>query len=572
MNIFRRPEQTPSETSPQSQPSEPWLRVIPLGGLGEIGKNMMVYETANDMIVVDSGLMFPEEEMLGVDLVIPDITYIHENSRKLRGIFITHGHEDHVGALPYVMKELQTRLYCTRLTRGLIAVKLKEHRILDDSTLLAVEPGEVITAGSDFSVEFFSVAHSIPDAAGLAIRTPIGLVVHTGDFKLDHTPVMGPGTDLTRLAHYGQEGVALLCSDSTYAELPGYTPSETVVGEALDRIIANAPGRVIVTTFASLIARVQQVIDAANKHGRRVFVTGRSMIDNVNMAVELGYLKPPPAGLLRPEDLREIPNEKLCIVSTGSQGEPTSALSRMANGDHQHIGIVPGDTVILSSSPVPGNEALVYRVVDNLFKLGADVLYNRISNVHVHGHASQEELKVVFSVTKPRYFVPIHGEYRHMALLAKLAELMGVEKGNAFVLQDGNSLEISESGARLGDPVTCDWVYVDGLGVGDVDHVVLRDRKHLASDGILVIIIAVEKQTGRVVGTPDIVSRGFVDVEESEGLLEETRRRVVQSLDGGTAHMAEWGSINTSVKDSVAEFLYEKTRRRPMILPVAVEV
>jgi ribonuclease J len=533
---------------------------------------MMVYETVNDLIVVDSGLMFPEEEMLGVDLVIPDITYIHENSDKLRGIFITHGHEDHTGALPYVMKELSARIYCTRLTRGLIAVKLKEHRILDDSTLLAVEPGEVINAGSDFSVEFFSVAHSIPDAAGLAIRTPLGMVVHTGDFKLDHTPVMGAGTDLTRLAQYGREGVLLLCSDSTYAELPGYTPSETVVGEALDRIIANAPGRVIVTTFASLIARVQQVIDAASKHGRRVFVTGRSMIDNVNMAVDLGYLKPPPGGLVGVEDLRDVPNEKLCIVSTGSQGEPTSALARMANGDHQHIGIVPGDTVILSSSPVPGNEALVYRVVDNLFKLGANVLYNRISDVHVHGHASQEELKIMFSVTKPRYFVPIHGEYRHMALHAKLAELMGVKKGDAFVMQDGDCLEITAEGARIGQPVPCNWVYVDGLGVGDVDHIVLRDRKHLASDGILVIIIAVEKQTGRVVGRPDIVSRGFVDVEDSEALLEETRRRVVQSLDGGTAHMAEWGTINSSVKDSVAEFLYEKTRRRPMILPVAVEV
>jgi ribonuclease J len=575
VNIFRRSEEQPS-ASPESQthppPSDPWLRVVPLGGLGEIGKNMMVYETANDLIVVDSGLMFPEEEMLGVDLVIPDITYIHENISKLRGVFITHGHEDHTGALPYVMKELQARIYCTRLTRGLIAIKLKEHRILDDSTLPAVEPGEIIQSGTDFSVEFFSVAHSIPDAAGLAIRTPLGTVIHTGDFKLDHTPVMGPGTDLTRLAKYGREGVMLLCSDSTYAELPGYTPSETVVGDALDRIIANAPGRVIVTTFASLIARVQQVIDAASKHGRRVFVTGRSMIDNVNMAVELGYLKTPPGGLLRPEDLRDVPNDKLCIISTGSQGEPTSALSRMANGDHQHVEIVPGDTVILSSSPVPGNEALVYRVVDNLFKLGANVLYNRISDVHVHGHASQEELKVMFSVTKPRYFVPIHGEYRHMALHARLAEVMGVEKGNAFVMQDGDSLEITAEGARLGDRVTCDWVYVDGLGVGDVDHIVLRDRKHLASDGILVIIIAVEKQTGRVVGRPDVVSRGFVDVEESEALLEETRRRVVQSLDGGTAHMAEWGAINSSVKDSVAEFLYEKTRRRPMILPVAVEV
>ncbi|MEX2237479.1 MAG: ribonuclease J [Dehalococcoidia bacterium] len=548
------------------------MRVVPLGGLGEIGKNMMVYETANDMIVVDSGLMFPEEEMLGIDLVIPDITYIHDNAHKLRGIFITHGHEDHTGGLPYVMKELKTNIYCTRLTRGLIAVKLKEHRLLDDSTLLNVEYGESVKAGTDFEVEFFSVAHSIPDAAGLAIKTPLGIVIHTGDFKLDHTPVMGSGTDLTRLAHFGQEGVLLLCSDSTYAELEGYTPSESVVGEALDTIIANAPGRVIVTTFASLIARVQQVIDAANHHGRRVFVTGRSMIDNVNMAMELGYLKSPPGGLLRVDEVRELPPEKVCIVSTGSQGEPTSALARMANGDHQHIQIVPGDTVILSSSPVPGNEALVYRVVDNLFKLGASVLYNRISNVHVHGHASQEELKIMFGLTRPKYFVPIHGEFRHLVLHAKLAQLMGVEKENCFVLQDGDALDIRPSGAARAGKVTCDWVYVDGLGVGDVDHIILRDRKHLATDGILVIIIAVEKQTGRVVGRPDVVSRGFVDVEESEELLEETRRRVVAALDGTSEHIAEWGVVNTMVKDSVAEFLYEKTRRRPMILPVVTEV
>jgi ribonuclease J len=569
VNLFKRDAGPPTTTD---QPEGPWLRVVPLGGLGEIGKNMMVYETANDLIVVDAGLMFPEEEMLGVDLVIPDITYIHERVEKLRGIFITHGHEDHTGALPYVMRELQTRIYCTKLTRGLIGLKLKEHRLLDESTLLEVKPGDVIEAGSDFKVEFFSVAHSIPDAAGLAIRTPAGLVVHTGDFKLDHTPVMGSGTDLGRLAAYGREGVALLCSDSTYAELPGYTPSETVVGEALDHIMANAPGRVIVTTFASLIARVQQVFDAASHHGRRVFVTGRSMIENVNMALELGYLKTPPGGLLRVDDLRDLPPAKICIISTGSQGEPTSALARMANGDHQHIEVIAGDTVIMSSSPVPGNEALVYRVVDNLFKLGATVLYNRISNVHVHGHASQEELKVVLSLARPRHFVPIHGEYRHMALHAHLAQLMGVKKENTFVLEDGEVLEVRPDGAARTGRVICDWVYVDGLGVGDVDHIVLRDRKHLASDGILVIIITVEKQTGRVVGRPDVVSRGFVDVDESEALLEETRTRVVTSLDGASSHIAEWGVINTTVKDSVAEFLYEKTRRRPMILPVAVEV
>ncbi|MPZ24061.1 MAG: RNase J family beta-CASP ribonuclease [Dehalococcoidia bacterium] len=569
MDIFKRPER---EQAAAANGSEPWLRVVPLGGLGEIGKNMMVLETANDLVVVDCGLMFPEEEMLGVDLVIPDITYLHENSHKLRGIFITHGHEDHTGALPYVLRELQTRVYCTRLTRGLIAVKLKEHRVLNEDELLTVETGEVIQAGTDFQVEFFSVAHSIPDAAGLAIRTPLGTVIHTGDFKLDHTPVMGKGTDLPRLAELGREGVLLLCSDSTYAELPGYTPSEQVVGEALDRIISQAPGRVIVTTFASLIARVHQVIDAAVNHNRRVFITGRSMVDNVNIAMELGYLKGPASGFLKVDDLRELPPEKIVVISTGSQGEPTSALARMSNGDHQHIQIMHGDTVIMSSSPVPGNEALVYRVVDNLFRLGAGVFYNRISNVHVHGHASQEELKVVFNLVRPRHFVPIHGEYRHLALHARLAQTMGVPPDNIFILQDGDALEFRPEGASLAGKVTCDWVYVDGLGVGDVDHVVLRDRKHLATDGILAIIIAVEQRTGRIVGRPDVVSRGFVDVEESEALLEETRQRVAQSLDGATDHAAEWGVVKTTVKDAVADFLYQKTRRRPMILPVVVEV
>jgi len=545
------------------------LRVIPLGGLGEIGKNMMLLEYGDSIIAVDAGLMFPEEEMLGVDLVIPDISYVLESRKKLLGIFLTHGHEDHIGALPYILHQVSAPVYCTPLTAGLVRVKLKEAKI-KNAEVNVKNPGETVTVGP-FEVEPFSVAHSVPDSTGLAIRTPAGLVIHTGDFKLDHTPVMGQSTDLNRLAQHGDNGVLLLLADSTYAEVPGYTPSEKAVGEALDQIMADAPGRVIVTTFASLIARVQLVIDAAEKHGRRVFVTGRSMQDNVRMAMDLGYLRAPDDIMVNPRELPSIPHEELAIVTTGSQGEPTSALARMANQDHQHITIVPGDTVILSASAVPGNESLVYRVVDNLFRLGARVLYNRIANVHVRGHAAQEELKVIHTLVRPKYFVPVHGEYRHMVLHADLAESLGMPQENVFVLTDGDVLDIDEDGARVTGHVPADYVYVDGLGVGDIDHVILRDRHHLANDGMVVVILAIERNTGRIVGRPEVVSRGFIDIEESEDLLERTRNMVVSSLEGAD-HIAEWGVVNTQVKDAVAEFLYKETRRRPMVLPVSVEV
>lgn len=546
------------------------LRIIPLGGLGEIGKNMLLFEYDGDLIAVDAGLMFPKQEMLGVDLVIPDISYILEHHRGLKAFFITHGHEDHTGALPYILKRVQAPIYCTPLTADLIAVKLKEARLLDKTDLRTIHPGERVRVGS-FEVEPFGVAHSVPDSVGLAIRTPVGTVVHTGDFKLDHMPVMGQPTDLARLAQLGSEGVLLLMSDSTYVEMEGYTPSEQVVGEALLNIMGSAPGRVIVATFASLISRVQQIIDAADATGRRVFVTGRSMMDNVNMAVEKGYLTVPDGIFAGVGELRRLPHHEVVVVSTGSQGEPTSALTRMANGDHPHVKILPDDTVVLSATAIPGNEALVNRTVDNLFRLGARVLYNRIANVHVRGHAAQEELKIVLTLVKPQYFVPVHGEYRHLVLHACLAESLGVEPGNAFVMVDGDVLEIDEAGARLRDRVSADYVYVDGLGVGDIDHVVLRDRAHLASDGMIVVVIAIDKRSGRIVGKPDVVSRGFVDVEESEELLERTRDVVVAALEGAS-HIAEGGVVHTKVKEVVAKFLYQETRRRPMVLPVAVEV
>ncbi len=544
------------------------LRIIPLGGLGEIGKNMMLLDYDGDVIAVDAGLMFPEEEMLGVDLVIPDISYLLENNRRFHGFFITHGHEDHTGALPYVLPQISGPIFCTPLTEGLISVKLKEHHV--DGDLRTVHPGDAIQAGP-FTVEFFTVAHSVPDSCGVAIRTPFGTIVHTGDFKLDHTPVMAQPTDLARLAQYGQEGVLLLFSDSTYVEMPGYTPSEQVVGRSLNAIMAAAEGRVIVATFASLIARVQQVIDAALANGRRVFVTGRSMLANVHMAIERGYLSVPEGMLVGVRELPRVPHNELAVITTGSQGEPTSALTRMANRDHQHIQIVEGDTVVLSATAIPGNEALVYRTVDNLFRLGARVLYNRIADVHVRGHAAQEELKVILSLVKPKYFVPVHGEYRHLVLHARLAEEVVVEAGNAFVLVDGDVLEVDERGARVTGSIPADYVYVDGLGVGDVDHVILRDRRHLATDGMVVVILAVDKRTGRISGVPEIVSRGFIDTEWSDDLLERTQQVVVRSLEGAD-HIAEWGVVNQTVKDAIAKFLYDETRRRPMVLPVAVEV
>ncbi len=545
------------------------LRIIPLGGLGEIGKNMMLFEYGNDVIAVDCGLMFPTEDMLGVDLVIPDVSYLIENHKNLRAIFITHGHEDHTGALPYILRQINVPVYCTPLAHGLISVKLKEARLLQTTDLHEIRPGDSVQQGP-FTIQPFQVAHSIPDSVGYAIRTPVGTCVHTGDFKIDHTPVMGQSTDLARLAALGDEGVLLLCADSTYAEVPGYTPSEQIVGAAIFQLMAKAEGRVIVTTFASLIARVQLVFDSAVETGRRVFITGRSMIDNVNMALERGYLKAPDGLLVSVRELPNIAHEKLVIITTGSQGEPTSALTRMANQDHQHVKIVEGDTVILSASAVPGNEALVHRTVDNLFKLGAKVLYNRIADVHVRGHAAQEELKIVHTLVRPRYFVPVHGEYRHMVLHAQVAE--SLDQGtDTFIMTDGDVLELTGEDARFADRISADYVYVDGLGVGDIDHVVLRDRKHLASDGMVVVILPMDKLTSRIAGRPEVVSRGFVDMDEREDLIERTREHVAKSLDRDD-HKLDWGAVHTEVKESVAKFLYEETRRRPMVLPVRVEV
>jgi ribonuclease J len=551
------------------------LRVIPLGGLGEIGKNMMVVELGGDLIIVDAGLMFPEEEMLGVDLVIPDVSYVAKRINKLRGILITHGHEDHTGALPYVLPQLRLPngklppIYCSRLTHGLISVKLQEHKLLEEADLRMVEMGDNVRLGR-LQAEFVRVTHSIPDSAGLAIRTPLGLIFHTGDFKLDHTPIMGEPTDLLRIAELGREGVLLLFSDSTYAETPGYTPSEYVVGDALDRIMAHAEGRVIIATFASLISRVQQIVDASTANGRRVFITGRSMLDNVKMAVKEKYLDAPKDILAPLEKMRGLRPEEVTIITTGAQGEPTSALVRMANRDHRHIEIEEGDTVVLSSSAIPGNELLINRTIDNLYRLGAHVLYSRIANVHVRGHAAQEELKLMLGLLQPSYFVPVHGEYRHLVMHAGIARSMGVAQENAFVLEDGDILEIDRRGARTAGRAPADYVYVDGLAVG-VDRVVLRDRQHLSTDGVIVAIVTIDKHTGKPIGRPDVVSRGFIEAEMSDGLMERAGEVILGAL-AGEEHVAGRGDFNTRVHDSLSRFLYDETRSRPMVLPLCVEV
>ncbi len=551
------------------------LRVIPLGGLGEIGKNMMVFELGEDLILVDAGLMFPEADMLGVDLVIPDVSYVANRIGKLRGIVITHGHEDHTGALPYVLPQLRLPngkmppIYCSRLTHGLISVKLHEHKLTKEADLHMVKMGQTVRLGK-FTVEWVRVTHSIPDSAGLAIRTPAGNIFHTGDFKLDHTPIMGEPTDLLRIAELGREGVMLLLSDSTYAETPGYTASEYVVGDALDQIMAHSLGRVVIATFASLISRVQQIIDASYANGRHVFVTGRSMMDNVKMALKEKYLEAPEDILIPLEKMRGLPPEQITIITTGAQGEPTSALVRMANRDHRHIEIEEGDTVVLSSSPIPGNELLINHTIDNLYRLGARVLYSRVANVHVHGHAAQEELKIMLSLVQPRHFVPVHGEYRHLVMHAGLARAMGVKEENAFVLEDGDILEIDASGAKVVGRAPADYVYVDGLAVG-VDKVVIRDRQHLATDGVIVAIVSIDKHTGKPIGLPDVVSRGFIEADMSDSLMERAGEVILKSL-AGAEHVAGRGDFNTRVHDALSRFLYDETRRRPMVLPLSVEV
>ena len=551
------------------------LRVIPLGGLGEIGKNMMAFEYEDDIVIVDCGVQFPEEGMFGVDLIIPDVSYLMERLDKVRAILITHGHEDHIGALPFILPKLQCPVFAPRLAHGLITAKLKERRAARDSVVNPIDPGLVHQIGEAFEVSWFRVCHSIPDAMGIAIGTPLGTIIHTGDFKIDHTPVDGRIFDLPSLAHYGDDGVLLLCSDSTYAEVPGYTTSERVVGEALDRAIGEADGRVLVATFASLVSRVQQVVDAADKHGRKVSIVGRSMVDTVKVATELGYLKVPEGTLVPLGETRKLPPEKVVLMTTGSQGEPTSALVRIAKQEHRDVNIMSGDTVIISATPIPGNELPVSHTIDNLLRQGAKVLYDRIATVHVHGHASQEELKLVLRLVRPKYFVPVHGEFRHLTAHAQLAWDLDVAKDGIFVMEDGDVLELSEDGSRMEDHVSAGPIFVDGLTTRDLQSPVLGERRSLSKDGVVVVVVTTDKQNGKLVGEPAAVASGFLDESETGNLFEELSVALAQELtsnwSGGKGN-SENGGLKAKVRETARSFIAGSVRRSPMIIPVVLEV
>lgn len=549
------------------------VKFIALGGLNEIGKNLYVYECCNDMFIVDCGLAFPDEEMPGVDLVVPDFTYLEKNRDKFRGIVITHGHEDHIGALPYLLKKINVPIYGTRLTLGLVEGKLKEHGLLSQSSLNVVEPRQNVKMGC-MSVEFIRVNHSIPDACALAIHTPAGVIVHTGDFKVDYTPIEGGIIDLARFGELGNRGVLALMSESTNVERPGYTKSERSVGESFKGLFNAAEGkRIIIATFSSNIHRIQQIIDEAVKHGRRVAISGRSMTNVIAKAVELNYIKVPEGTLIDIEDVNKYDPAQLVIATTGSQGEPLSALSRMSSGDHRQVTITPNDFIIISATPIPGNEKLVTKVVNELMKQGAEVIYESMYEVHVSGHACQEELKMMISLTKPKFFVPIHGEYKHMKKHSRLAMGMGIPEENIFVSDLGLVLETDGVDMKFTGSVPAGKVMVDGFGVGDVGSVVLRDRKHLAEDGMMIIVATIERESGRVLAGPDIVSRGFVYVRESEELIDEAKQLMKQVMQNcQERNIREWGNIKSAMRDALGDYIYSKTKRSPMILPIIMEV
>jgi ribonuclease J len=548
------------------------LKVIPLGGLQEIGKNITVFEYDNDMIVVDCGVAFPEDEMLGIDLVIPDTSYLEKNRDKIRAIVLTHGHEDHIGALPYVLREINVPVYGTKLTLGLLQYKLEEHDMLSDVKLKVIVPGQKIKLGC-FKVEFIHSTHSIADAVALAIYTPVGTVVHTSDFKIDYTPIEGEPMNLSRFAEIGNEGVLLLMCDSTNVEKEGYTMSESTVGDMFEEIFRKANSRIIVATFASNVHRIQQVVNASVKFNRKVSIVGRSMINVVKVALELGYLNVPEGVLVDIDEIDRYELRKTVIITTGTQGEPMSALSRMAASDHRKVEIVPGDLVIISATSIPGNEKFVFRVINELFKKGANVIYETLAEIHVSGHACQEELKLIHRLVKPKYFMPIHGEYRHLKQHANLANKLGMPMENIFIMDIGNVLELTDDSAKINGSVTSGRVLVDGLGVGDVGNIVLRDRKHLSQDGLIVVVITTEKETGNVIAGPDIISRGFVYVRESEDLMEQVRDKIKQALQNCESKKKnDWSAKKSIIKNALREFLYEKTKRRPMILPIIMEI
>lgn len=551
------------------------LRIIPLGGLDEIGKNLTVFEFGNEIIMVDCGMAFPDDDMPGVDMVINDVSYLERNWQKIRGIFLTHGHEDHIGGLPYFLKAINVPVYGTRLTLGLVEHKLKEHNLLSEVKLIRTRYGQTIQAGENFKVEFIRTNHSVADSAALAIKTPVGTIVHTGDFKIDTTPIVGDMIDLTRFGELGREGVLALMSDSTNVERPGFAMSERTVGQQFEQIFKNCTKRIIVATFASNVHRVQQIIDAAAKNGRKVAVSGRSMENIVEISILLGYMKVPEGVLINIDNIKKYRPNQIVIITTGSQGEPMSALTRMAYSDHRKVEITSNDLIILSATPIPGNEKSVSNVINELFKIGAEVIYKSLAEVHVSGHACQEELKLILGLVKPKYFIPVHGEHRHLVLHSALANKVGIPPERCFILSNGSVLEMTEKSAKPAGEVQAGKILVDGLGVGDVGNIVLRDRKHLAEDGLIIVVITISSATHKMTSRPDVISRGFVYVREAEFLMEGVKETaaesVIASLNSGKRHV-EWSTVKNSLKSSVARYIYDQTKRNPMILPIIEEV
>mgnify|MGYP004564597767 FL=1 len=552
---------------------KPRLKIIPLGGLHEVGKNITVFQYENEMIVVDCGLSFPEDDMLGVDLVIPDITYIIRNQEKLKGMVITHGHEDHIGSVPYFLKQVNTPIYGTKLTLGLIKNKLEEHRLVESTKLNEVNPGETIKLGRHFKVEFIQSSHSIPDSVMLAIHTPVGTVLHTGDFKVDYTPMDGKLMDFGRLAELGNKGVLALMSDSTNAERKGFTMSESTVGEVFEKLFTNCTKRIVVATFASNVHRVQQIVNCAVKYGRKIAVCGRSMINMITTARELGYIDCPDNLFIDIDMINNYTDDKLLIITTGSQGETMSALTRMASGTHRKVKITPNDLVIISANPIPGNEKNVSKVIDSLMQIGAEVVYSALEDVHVSGHACQEEQKLILALTKPKYFIPVHGEYRHLIAHSETAKLMGVPKENIFKLENGKILEMDKNSAEFTGMVQSGIILVDGLGIGDVGNVVLRDRQHLSQDGLIIVVLTMNGGSGEVIAGPDVISRGFVYVRESENVMDEiknvVRHEVHKCEEEG---IRDWSTIKNCIRENLREYIFSKTKRNPMIIPIVMEI
>ena len=548
------------------------LKIIALGGLNEIGKNLTVFEYGNDIIIIDVGMGFPDDDMYGIDVVIPDFTYLIQNQDRIRGIFLTHGHEDHIGSIPYLLRQISAPIYATRMTAGLVRLKLEEHRLQDKVKMVTCEAGETVRLGK-FSVEFIHVNHSITDAVGFAIKTPIGTVVHTGDFKIDTTPIQGGMIDLARLGQLGKEGVLALLADSTNVERPGYTKSESCVGASFDALFRGCESRIIVTTFASNVDRLQQIISVADKYGRKVAITGRSMENAIKVSTELGYMNIPKGVLVDLAQIKSLPKNKICIITTGSQGEAMSALTRMAFNTHKQVDIQPGDRIILSSSAIPGNEQAIGNVINELYRRDAEVVNERAAELHVSGHACQEELKIIHALVKPKFFIPVHGEQRHLKTHAKLAQDMGMRPDHIVISDIGKVIELTAKSAKINGTVPAGKVFVDGYGVGDVGSVVLRDRKHLAEDGMIVVVASLSGEDGSLVSGPDIITRGFVYVKESEGLMEELRNVALDAIQRCEERgIMDWATIKSSIKNDLSGFLYKKTKRNPMILPVIMEV